>query len=309
MLNEAETRAEYVDPKLKQSGWGEIEGSKVLREHRITQGRIQVGGKRAKAEIADYVLTYKNQKLAVVEAKAEDESPTEGAAQAKAYAQKLDLAYAYSTNGKEIYEIPMKAKGEKIIDCFPTPEELWNKIHSGYNDWKTKFDSIPYEDFSGTRKARYYQELAINKTMEAIAEEKQRILLTLATGTGKTHIAFQVAWKLFHSKWNLRRDGTRQPRILYLADRNILADQAFNAFSAFPEDAMTRIKPSEIRKKGHVPTNASIFFTIFQTFMSGPNNTPYFGEYPPDFFDFIIIDECHRGGANDESNWRGIMEY
>jgi len=235
-LNEADTRAQYTDPQLKQSGWGEVDGSKILREHRITQGRIQVGGKRAKAEIADYVLTYKNQKLAVIEAKAEGESPTEGAAQAKAYAQKLNLAYAYSTNGKEIFEIPMKAKGEKIIDRFPTPEELWNKIYSGYNDWKTKFDSIPYEDFSGTRKARYYQEIAIDKTLDAVAEGKQRILLTLATGTGKTHIAFQVAWKLFHTRWNLRRDGSRQPRILYLADRNILADQMEFLVSRLPRD-------------------------------------------------------------------------
>ncbi|PJC31784.1 restriction endonuclease subunit R, partial [Candidatus Roizmanbacteria bacterium CG_4_9_14_0_2_um_filter_39_13] len=130
-----------------------------------------------------------------------------------------------------------------------------------------------------------------------------------ATGTGKTAISFQVVWKLFQSRWNLQRDGSRQPRILFLADRNILADQAFNAFSAFDEDALVRINPLDIRKKGSVPMSGSVFFTIFQTFMSGPESTPYFGEYPPDFFDFIIIDECHRGGANDEGNWRGILEY
>jgi type I restriction enzyme R subunit len=145
--------------------------------------------------------------------------------------------------------------------------------------------------------------------MAAIADEKQRILLTLATGTGKTFIAFQIAWKLFSTRWNLSRDGSRRPNILFLADRNILADQAFNAFSSFPEDELVRINPREISKKGSVPTNGSIFFTIFQTFMCGPENTPYFGEYPPDYFDFIIIDECHRGGANDEGNWRAIMEY
>ena len=143
--------------------------------------------------------------------------------------------------------------------------------------------------------------------------DKQRILLTLATGTGKTFIAFQIAWKLFHSRWNLSREPSRRPRILFLADRNILADQAYNAFSAFPEDALVRIEPEDIRKKGKVPKNGSLFFTIFQTFMSGPPKdgkpSPYFGEYPPDFFDFIVIDECHRGGANDESNWRGILDY
>jgi type I restriction enzyme R subunit len=126
-------------------------------------------------------------------------------------------------------------------------------------------------------------------------------------------LAFQIAWKLFQTRWNLQRDGSRRPRILFLADRNILANQAFNSFSAFPDDALVRIKPSEIRKKGRVPTNGSIFFTIFQTFMSGTDGegkpAPYFGEYPKDYFDFVIIDECHRGGANDESNWRGILEY
>src|ERR1700722_18914747 len=151
------------------------------------------------------------------------------------------------------------------------------------------------------------------RVLEAVARDRDRILLTLATGTGKTFIAFQIAWKLFQSRWNLSREPERRPRILFLADRNILANQAYNAFSAFPEDAMVRIEPESIRKKGKVPKNGSLFFTIFQTFMSGPPKdgkpSPYFGEYPPDFFDFIIIDECHRGGANDESTWRDILEY
>ena len=168
---------------------------------------------------------------------------------------------------------------------------------------------MPFEDVGGTKQARYYQEIAVNRVMDAIAEEKQRILLTLATGTGKTFIAFQIAWKLFQTRWNLRRDGSRRPRILFLADRNILANQAFNAFGAFPDDALVRINPNEISKRGRVPTNGSIFFTIFQTFMSGDDDTPYFGEYPQDYFDLIIIDECHRGGANDEGNWRSILEY
>jgi len=308
-MNEAETRAEYIDPKLKESGWGETEGSKVLREHPITDGRIRVGGGHEKPEIADYILVYKNQKLAVIEAKQESMRATEGVTQAKAYAEKLHIEYTYATNGKEIYEISMKTGAEGYITKFPTPEELWNKIYSGHNEWKEKFSEVPFEDMNGTKVARYYQEIAVNNTMDAIAEEKNRILLTLATGTGKTFIAFQVAWKIYQTRWNLKRDGQRRPRILFLADRNILADQAFNTFSSFPEDAMVRISPLDIRKKGNVPTNGSIFFTIFQTFMSGPNNTPYYGDYPPDFFDFIIVDECHRGGANDESNWRDILEY
>jgi len=305
-MNEAETRAEYIDPKLKASGWGEIEGSKILREFRITEGRIQTGGTRSKPEIADYILVFKNQKLAVIEAKQEGLGATEGVAQAKTYAEKLSIEHTYSTNGKEIYQILMKTGKEGLVDKFPTPEELWNAIFSDQNEWKEKFASIPLEGGLGKR---YYQEIAINNAVNAIAENKKRILLTLATGTGKTAIAFQIAWKLYQTRWTLQKDGKRRPRILFLADRNILADQAYNTFSAFPEDALIRINPLDIRRRGAVPTNGSVFFTIFQTFMSGTGDTPYFGDYPPDFFDFIVIDECHRGGANDEGNWRGIMEY
>jgi len=308
-MNEAETRAELIDPKLKASGWGVVEGSKILREHHITIGKIQTGGGRAKPSIADYVLVYQGRKLAVVEAKSDQEAVGEGVAQAKNYAGKLHLDTTYASNGKEIYQICMKTGKEGLVVAFPTPDELWKKTFATQNLWRDKFDQVPFEDVGGTKSTRFYQEIAVNNTMAAIAENKPRILLTLATGTGKTFIAFQIAWKLFQTRWNLKRDGSRRPRILFLADRNILADQAFNAFSAFPEDALVRISPKEIGKKGGVPTNGSIFFTIFQTFMSGPNNQPYFGEYPADYFDFIVIDECHRGGANDEGNWRGIMEY
>src|SRR3989344_350832 len=305
-MNESETRAEYIDPKLKASGWSEVEGSKVLREFRITDGKIQTGGMRGKPEIADYILVYKNRKIAVIEAKAENLEATEGAAQAKAYAKKLQIDYTYASNGKEIYEISMKTGKEGLVDKFPAPEELWKRINAKTNEWKEKFFSVPNEGEYGKR---YYQEIAINNVLNAVAEKKERILLAMATGTGKTAIAFQIAWKLFQTRWTLKRDGARRPRILFLADRNILADQAFNAFSAFDKDALVRINPLDIRKTGGVPMSGSVYFTIFQTFMSGPNDTPYFGDYPPDFFDFIIIDECHRGGANDESNWRGILEY
>lgn len=307
-MNEAETRAELIDPKLRESGWGVVEGSKVLREYHITAGKIQAGG-RAKPVIADYILVYQGRKLAVIEAKSNDLEVGDGVAQAKDYAIKLHLDYTYASNGKAIYEMCMKDGTEGLISSFPTPDELWNRIFSDQNEWRDKFNSVPFEDVGGTKGARYYQEIAINKTLSAIAEDKQRILLTLATGTGKTFIAFQIAWKLFYTRWNMKRDGSRRPRILFLADRNILADQAFNAFSAFPEDALVRINPKEIGKKGRVPTNGNIFFTIFQTFMSGKDEKPYFGDYPADYFDFIIIDECHRGGANNESSWRDILEY
>ena len=312
-MNEAETRAELIDPKLKACGWGVVEDSKVLREYNITAGKIQTGGGRSARIIADYVLVYKGIKLAVVEAKSDELEVGEGVAQAKQYADKLSLETTYSTNGKEIYSICMKTGAEGLVDTYLTPEELWDKTFAVQNEWREKFANIPFEDKSGTWQLRYYQELAVKNTLEALAQGQQRILITLATGTGKTAIAFQLAWKLFQTRWNLKRDGSRRPRILFLADRNILADQAFNSFSAFPEDALIRIKPSEIRKRGSVPTNGSIFFTIFQSFMSGTDeegkSAPHFGEYPADYFDFIIIDECHRGGANDEGNWRGILEY
>ncbi len=312
-MNEAETRAELIDPKLRECGWGVIEDSKILREYQITPGKIQAGGGRARKIIADYVLVYKGIKLAIVEAKSEGLEVGEGVAQAKLYAEKLKLETTYSTNGKEIYSICMKTGTEGLVNNYLTPDELWNKTFATQNDWREKFASVPFEDKGGSWQLRYYQEIAVKNTLEAIANNKQRVLLTLATGTGKTAIAFQIAWKLFQTRWNLKRDGSRRPRILFLADRNILANQAFNSFSSFPEDALIRISPKEITKKGSVPTNGSIFFTIFQTFMSGVdkegNPAPYFGAYPSDYFDLIIIDECHRGGANDEGNWRGILEY
>ena len=302
-MNEAETRAELIDPKLKACGWGVVEGSKILREYNITAGKIQTGGVRAKKLTADYVLVYKGIKLAVIEAKSDVQGIGEGVAQAKLYAQKLDLQTTYASNGKEIYSICMKSGAEGLVANYLSPDELWNKTFAVQNEWREKFSAILFEDKGGTWQLRYYQEIAVNNTLEALANNQDRILLTLATGTGKTAIAFQIVWKLFQTRWNLNRDGNRRPRILFLADRNILANQAFNSFSAFAEDVLVRISPKEISKKGSVPTNGSIFFTIFQTFMSGTDKegkpAPYFGAYPPDYFDFIIIDECHRGGAND----------
>ncbi len=317
-MNEAETRAEHIDPLLAAAGWGVVEGSRIRREYPITLGRIEGAGKRGKALTADYVLEYRNTKLAVVEAKAWDKPLTEGVGQAKDYAGKLAIRFTYASNGQGIYGIDMDTGFEAELAHYPTPDELWNRTFAAHDVWRDRFAAVPFEDRGGFFQGRYYQDIAVERVLAAIADHKQRILLTLATGTGKTFVAFQIAWKLFHSRWNLgdwktESEPARRPRILFLADRNILANQAFNAFSAFPEDALVRIEPADIRKKGKVPKNGSLFFTIFQTFMSGPEKegqpSPYFGKYPPDFFDFIVIDECHRGGANDESNWRGILDY
>ena len=312
-MNEAETRAEHIDPTLKAAGWGVVEGSRIRREFPITLGRIEGHGRRGKSLSADYVLEYRNTKLAIVEAKPWASPLTEGVAQAKDYAGKLAIRFTYATNGQGIYAIDMQEGTEGEQTHYPTPEELWQMTFTTQNNWRDRFAAVPFEDRGGYFQGRYYQDIAIERVLESIADGRDKILLTLATGTGKTFIAFQLAWKLFHSRWNLSREPTRRPRLLFLADRNNLANQAYNAFSAFPEDALVRIEPSDIRKKGKVPKNGSLFFTIFQTFMSGPivegSHTPYFGEYPPDFFDLIIIDECHRGGANDESTWRDILTY
>ena len=369
-MNEAETRAEHVDPALKAAGWGVVDGSRIKREYPITQGRIESHGKQGKALTADYVLIYRNTKLAVIEAKAWNEALTEGVAQAKNYAQKIAVRFTYSTNGQGIYAIDLQTGNEGEVANYPTPDELWAMTYAEADAWRDRFAEVAYEDKGGSHPGRYYQDIAIERVLSAIANKKPRILLTLATGTGKTFIAFQIAWKLFKSRWNLSSMGpeanynARQPRILFLADRNILADQAKNAFSAFPEDAMVRIDPAEMRKKGKVLKNGSIFFTIFQTFMASAGSATgkgasratipvpelaeganfssqasagsatgkgagqptgqgasqatipvpelaegCFGDYPQDFFDLIIIDECHRGGAQDESNWRGILEY
>ena len=317
-MNEAETRAEHIDPALVAAGWGVVEGSRIRREYPITLGRLEGHGKRGKALTADYVLEYRNTKLGTAEAKAWDKELTEGVGQSKDYACKLQIRFTYASNGQGVYEIDMETGAEGEVAGFPTPEALWNRTFPTVNAWRDRFSNVPFEDKGGYFQGRYYQDIAIERVLAAIADGRLRILLTLATGTGKTFVAFQIAWKLFHSRWNLtdwQRGGepARQPRILFLADRNILADQGYNAFSAFPEDALVRISPEDIRKKGRVPKNGSIFFTIFQTFMSGPSKdgapSPYFGAYPPDFFDFVVVDECHRGGANDESTWRAILDY
>lgn len=304
---EADTRANRIDPVLTQAGWGTVEGSRVRREV-ICPGRIMAGGKRGASLSADYVLIYRDQKLAVIEAKRAGLGHTSGLGQAKDYSGRLKARFAYATNGLGWYETDMHLGSEGDITPFPSPDDLWKRCFAVENNWRNRFGAVPFETAGGKWELRYYQHNAINAALEAIAAGKTRLLLTLATGTGKTSIAFQIAWKLFHARWNLSNEPTRRPRILFLADRNILADQAYNAFAAFDADAITRIDPDAIRKKGSVPKNASVFFTIFQTFMTGEGK-PVFHDYPADFFDFIVVDECHRGGANDESQWRDILEY
>src|SRR5882724_698915 len=236
--NEADTRAQHIDPALKEAGWGVVEGSRIRRSYTITPGRIEGQGRRGNALFADYVLEYRNTKLAIIEAKAWDKELTEGLGQAKNYAGKMAVRYTYSTNGQGIYGVDMETGKEGELASYPTPDELWEMTFATANTWRDRFAAIPYPDKSGTWSLRFYQEISVNRVLESIAHGKDRVLLTLATGTGKTSIAFHIAWNLFNARWNLtdwKSKGvpSRRPRILFLADRNNLATQAFNDFTSF----------------------------------------------------------------------------
>jgi len=304
---EADTRAERIDPALAASGWGIIDDTRVRREV-IAPGRILAGGRRATPMSSDYVLIYRGQKLAAMEAKRAGIVTAEGVAQAKEYARRLQTRFAYATNGRTWYEVDMVMGVERDVEGPPTPADLWNRTFGEENVWRNRFGAIPFETGGGKWEPRYYQHNAITAALEAIGHGKDRILLTLATGTGKTGIAVQLCWKLFQARWSLSGKPNRRPRILFLADRNILANQALNAFSMFDDGVCKRIDPDTIRKSG-IPKNASIFFTIFQTFTTGEKGEETYLQYDPDFFDLIIIDECHRGGANSESSWRDILNH
>ena len=322
-MDESTTRRKKIDPALYAVGWEQAEfpESQILNEQRayeIAPGRVEkVKARRPKK--VDYILEYKGLKLAVIEAKSDETDVAIAVPQAKLYAEMLQIRYTYATNGDQIYFIDMGVKDskgeyiipstEKFIDCFPSPQELWLMTFPDVNIWRDKFNAQAFNR-DGGREPRYYQYNAINNVLNAVANEQNRILLTMATGTGKTYTAFQICWKLFQTKWNLHGNDQR-PRILFIADRNILANQAINDFEQFPEDAMVRITPDELHKKQNkVPTSRNLYFTIFQTFMCDDGTgQPYYKQYPADFFDFIIIDECHRGGANDESQWRELMDY
>lgn len=321
-MDETATRRTKIDPKLYEVGWEQVPDSVILTEQRayqIAPGRVE-RIKHQNPKKADYVLEYRGQKLAVIEAKSDERHVSEGVDQAKRYAEMLNIRYTYATNGDEIWAIDMGVKndnGEYVVpskegpaERFPTPQELWKMTFPDCNEWRDNFNLCAFNR-DGNRTPRYYQEIAINKVLAAVANEQRRILLTMATGTGKTYTAFQICWKLFQTGWNKNLTPNRKPRILFISDRNILANQAKNDFGNFNEDSMVRVTPEELAKNhGKVPTSRHIYFTIFQTFMSNDDSgNPYFMQYPQDFFDFIIIDECHRGGANDESEWRRLMEY
>ncbi|MEI6950272.1 DEAD/DEAH box helicase family protein [Paraflavisolibacter sp. H34] len=302
--SEADTRANYIDPALKAKNW---QPHNIRREYYFTDGRKLFGGKRGGRCFVDYLLIYNNTFIGLIEAKSEDKECTEGLQQANSYAQKLKVRFLYATNGKRIYEFDVQEGRGAFIDHYPTPEELFEKAIPRQTPLTEKLLQEPLY-LSGDKPPRYYQEIAVQKVMEGIAAGKRRLLLTLATGTGKTVIAFQIVHKLLQSKWNL--DGAdRRPRILFLADRNVLVDQAMNTFNPYEKDII-KINGEEIRKRnGIVPTNAYIFFAIYQAIAEKEDIGGYYKNYPKDFFDAVIIDECHRGSAHEEGSWRDILNH
>lgn len=271
VMNEATTRRELIDPQLKACAWGmnETVGSQVIAEYVFTDGRLIGAGQRGKQKKADYVLAYKNQKLAIVEAKSEDKEITDGLEQVKAYAKCLNIRFAYSTNGHGIYFFDMQSGRGENVDRYHTPDELFAMTFASL---QPKQLNAVQEPFQRTKHSpRYYQENAINAAVQAIAGGDQRVLLTLATGTGKTFIAFQIVWKLFQSRWN-RRGDKRRPRILFIADRNVLVEQAMGDFNPL-ENEIVRINGEAIRKAGKIPANGNIFFSIYQAMTGGPKTS------------------------------------
>ena len=292
--NEADTRAKIIDPKIKQSGWTE---DFIAREFYFTDGKIFLVGdeaKRKEPKKADYILYYNDAlPLAVVEAKEEGKPAVSGMQQAKEYAERLDILFAYSTNGHQIEEFDFVLNTQKTIEAFPTRDELYQRYLTAksLNNESVAPLATTYNKQTFNANPRYYQQVAIRRALEAITKGQKRILLNLATGTGKTTIAFQIAWKLKQAK-QIRR-------VLFLADRNVLRDQAFNTFEPFG-NARGYIE------EGQAPTSRDIYFSIYQAMWSEKDGKRIFEQYPKDFFDLVIIDECHRSGF---STWNEILKH
>ncbi len=306
-MNEADTCRKLVVPKLVDAGW-DTEPCSFTEQKTFTDGRIIMsnkGYKRGKQKRADYILRYRRDfPIAVVEAKADYKTASEGMQQAKEYAEILGLKFAYATNGVEILEFDYTTGIEQTVEQYPSPEELWNRLFSDNVHVQSGKEVLlqPYYVFPD-KEVRYYQQIAINRTIQSVVENKKRVLITMATGTGKTVVAFQICWKLWNSKWNRKGIPNRRPKILFLADRNILIDDPKDkTFKPFG-DARFKIE------KGNIVKSREIYFAIYQAISDKEDRAGAYREYDRDFFDAIIVDECHRGSANDEGSWRQILDY
>jgi len=297
-VTEADTCRKYVVPKLHSAGWSD---DQIIEQKYFTDGRIVTTGEkhfRRPGKKADYILRYKPDfTIAVIEAKAAFKKPGDGLQQAMDYAEILGLKFAYSTNGHAVVEHDYTTGKQNVLDDFPSPDELWARLEKkiGLIDEKDVRDFLfPFYRGTGAMTPRYYQEIAINRTVEAVVKEKRRILVCMATGTGKTFVAFQIIWKLWKTG--------RIKKVLYLADMNILADQAKDrTFYPFG-DALHKIQKRPVKSR-------EIYFGLYQAIGENEQGAAIYKEYSPEFFDLIVVDECHRGSARDDSKWRKILEY
>src|SRR5438034_368043 len=307
MPTEADTCRRFVVPKLQAAGW-DNEPYSIGEDRTIRDGRIVPVGKgfiRSAPKRVDYLLRYRRDfPLAVVEAKPEYKTAADGLQQAKQYAEMLGLRFAYASNGPEILEFDYFTGKETKIESYPAPEQLWQRFRKGESltDDSAVEQLLTPINFTLKQGERYYQQIAINRAVEAIVTGKRRVLLTMATGTGKTPVAFQICWKLWNARWN-RTGEHRRPKILYLSDRNILIDDPKDKIFAQFGDARAKIE------YGNAIKSREIYFAIYQALAKDERRPGLYREYAPDFFDLIIVDECHRGSAREESNWREILEY
>ncbi|EAK9939741.1 DEAD/DEAH box helicase [Campylobacter lari] len=312
-FSEDDTRVKLIDVKLHASFWSE---ENIIRNYYFTDGRKLIGNKRGERKFADYLLKFQNNNLAIIEAKKFSKDPLDGLSQGIEYAKILNVAFVYSTNGDKIYEYNLKTSSGEYIEKFPTPNELFARIYGNLKEWQYKLLS-QRELYIPQKELRYYQKIAVDKVIEALINGKNRILLTLATGTGKTTIAFALCYRLLEARWN-KTNQDKKPKILFLCDRVSLRDQALGEFNPIEGDCVA-VSAQELRKNnGRVPTSANVFFGIYQSLASNSKEqenaneeqeSKFYLQYPKDFFDLIIIDECHRGGANEEGSWAGVLEY
>jgi len=303
LITEADTCRKYVLPKLYSSGWSD---DQISEQRTFTDGRIIVAGEkcfRKNQKRADYLLKFRRDfSIAVVEAKSAFRDAGDGLQQAKEYAEILGLKFAYSTNGKGIVEHDFITGKDTDLESFPPPDELWDRLSrsEGVTPKVTERLLAPCNTLPG-KTTRYYQEIAINRAVQSILQGKKRVLLTLATGTGKTYIAFQIIWKLWNTRWN-RTGEHRRPKILYLADRNVLIDDPKDKTFASLGDARWKIQGEAIKSR-------EVYFSTYQAIARDERRPGLYKQYSRDFFDLVVVDECHRGSAKDESNWREILEY
>ena len=306
-LSEEDIKNRYITPSIEAKGWtkNQTRMEYTIKEKlEFTDGKIIIKGRKAKRgnrKSADYLLFHKNNyPLAIVEAKDASKEVAHGIQQAIDYARILDVPFAYSSNGMGFVEHDMKKGTERHLSMaeFPTPEELWNRYKSNYDITENIEEIIkqPYFYREGINRPRYYQRIAINRTIEAVAKGQRRIMLVMATGTGKTCTAFQIIHRLYESK--------AVKKILYLADRNILIDQTIlNDFAPFNEKGiLTKVKAKNLESQ------YDIYMSLYHQ-LSGDEDEEAFRQFKPEFFDLIVVDECHRGSAKENSRWRKILDY